>query len=182
MCFAPAFGDQEESMGKINERCGGIDVGKFQGAFQRLQTIPGVGQLAAASILAETGVDLTTFPTAEKMASSAGLYPGNRESAGIKKGSLTTQGNSYLRTTLVQCAWSATRKTGCIFQTRFRDLSPRRGQKRAIVAIAHQMLTVLHFMLKNNPTQRRQRRAHHHLRCLRRLGISVQIADAAYPY
>jgi transposase len=159
----------------------------FQGAFQRLQTIPGVGQLAAASILAETGVDLTTFRTAEKMASWAGLCPGNRESAGIKKGSQTTLGNSYLRTTLVQCAWSATRKTGCIFQTRFRELSPRRGQKRAIVAIAHQMLTVLHFMLKNNvpfngaanaPTQRRrQRRAHHHLRCLRRLGISVQIVE-----
>ncbi len=159
----------------------------FQGAFQRLQTISGIGQMAAASILAETGVDLTTFPTAEKMASWAGLCPGNRESAEIKKGSQTTQGNTYLHTTLVQCAWSATRKTGCIFQTRFRELSPRRGQKRAIVAIAHQMLTVLHFMLKNHapfngaanaPTQRRpERRAHHHLRSLRRLGISVQILD-----
>ena len=105
----------------------------FQGAFQRLQTIPGVGQLAAASILAETGVDLTTFPTAEKMASWAGLCPGNRESAGIKKGSQTTQGNLYLRPTLVQCAWSATRKTGCIFQTRFRELSPRRGRLPSLV-------------------------------------------------
>jgi transposase len=157
----------------------------FRGAFLRLQTIPGVGQLAAASILAETGVDLATFPTAEKMASWAGLCPGNRESAGIKKGSQTTQGNSYLRTTLVQCAWAATRKSGCIFQRRFRELSPRRGQKRAIVAVAHQILTVLYFMLNNdvpflgaeNPSKqrRRQRRAHHHLRCLRRLGISVQI-------
>ena len=174
----------EQMDGEILQR---MQEPPFQGAFQRLQTIPGVGQLAAASILAETGVDLTTFPTAEKMASWAGLCPGNRESAGIKKGSQTTQGNSYLRTTLVQCAWSATRKTGCIFQTRFRELSPRRGQKRAIVAIAHQMLTVLYFMLKNDvpfngaanaPTQRRrQRRAHHHLRCLRRLGISVQIVE-----
>ena len=162
-----------------------MQVPPFQGAFLRLQTVPGVGQLAAASILAETGTDLTTFPTAEKMASWAGLCPGNRESAGKKKGSQTTQGNCYLRTTLVQCAWAATRKRGCIFQTRFRELSPRRGQKRAIVAIAHQMLTVLYFMLKNDVSfnglenasrqRRRQRRAHHHLRCLRRLGISVQI-------
>ena len=161
----------------------------FKQAFEHLQTIPGVGQLAAASILAETGVDLVTFPTAEKMASWAGLCPGNRESAGVKKGSQTTQGNPYLRTTLVQCAWAATRKNGCIFQTRFRELSPRRGQKRAIVAIAHQMLGALYFMLKNNVAflgtenplrqRRRQRRAHHHFRCLKRLGISVQILGPA---
>ena len=172
----------EETDREILQR---MQLPPFQGAFLRLQTIPGVGQLAAASILAETGTDLTAFPTAKQMASWAGLCPGNRESAGIKKGSQTTQGNSYLRTTLVQCAWSATRKRGSIFQTRFRELSPRRGQKRAIVAIAHQMLAVLYYMLKNDvafkgvedaPRQRRrQRRAHHHLRCLRRLGLSVQI-------
>ena len=150
----------------------------FARAFLLLQTIPGVGQLAAASILAETGVDLATFPTAEKMASWAGLCPGNRESAGIQKGSQTTQGNSYLRTTLVQCAWAATRKKGSKFQTRFRELAPRRGQKRAIVAIAHQMQRndVFYLRVENPPKQRhRQRRAHHHLRCLRRLGVAVKV-------
>ena len=157
----------------------------FREAFLLLQTIPGIGQLAAASILAETGTDLSTFPTAEKMASWAGLCPGNRESAGTRKGSQTTKGNPYLRSTLVQSAWAATRKRGSIFQLRFRELSPRRGQKRAIVAIAHQMLTVLYFMLKNNAPfrgadtmpqkHRRLRRAHHHLRCLRRLGVTVQV-------
>jgi len=160
----------------------------FQNAFPLLQTIPGVGQLAAASIL-ETGSDLAAFPRAEQIASWAGLCPGNRESAGIQKGGQTTNGNSYLRTALVHCAWAATRKGGSVFQLRFQQLSPRRGQKRAIVAVAHQMLIILYFMLKHGvpfrgtdaaPRQRRrQRRAHHHLRCLRRLGISVQILGDA---
>ena len=157
----------------------------FQNAFLLTQTLPGVGQLAAASILAEIGTDLSPFPTAEQIASWAGLCPGNRESAGIQKGAQTTHGNPYLRTALVQCAWAATRKQGSVFQLRFQQLSPRRGQKRAIVAVAHQMLIILYCMLKqgmpfrgaeHEPQQRRrQRRAHHHLRCLRRLGIAVQV-------
>jgi transposase len=165
-----------------------IEEPPFQNAFLLLQTLPGVGQLAAASILAETGTDLSPFPTAEQIASWAGLCPGNRESAGIQKGGQTTHGNPYLRTALVQCAWAATRKQSSVFQARFQQLSPRRGQKRAIVAVAHQMLIILYFMLKQGvpfrgaesaPQQRRrQRRAHHHLRCLRRLGVPVQVLTA----
>jgi transposase len=120
----------------------------FQHAFLLMQTIPGVGQLAAASILAETGTDLSPFPTAEQMASWAGLCPGNRESAGIQKRAHTMHGNPYLRTALVQCAWAAIRKQESVFQSRFQQLSPRRGQKRAIVAVAHQMLIILYCMLK----------------------------------
>ncbi|HZL68034.1 MAG TPA: IS110 family transposase [Candidatus Limnocylindrales bacterium] len=157
----------------------------FQKPFTLLQTIPGVGQLSAATILAETGPDLDSFPTVEQMASWAGLCPGNRESAGIQKGPQTTHGNPYLCTALVQCAWAATRKRDSVFRSRFQRLAPRRGEKRAIIAVAHLMLIILYCMLKegvpfcgaeNAPKQRRrERRAHHHLRCLRRLGLSVEI-------
>jgi transposase len=157
----------------------------FQQAFRLLQTIPGVGPLSAATILAETGPDLEAFPTAEQLTSWAGLCPGNRETAGIRKGSQTTHGNPYLRTALVQCAWAATRKSGSVFQARFQRLAPRRGEKRAIIAAAHLMLIILYCMLKQRavfrgsesaPKQRRrERRAHYHLRCLRRLGLSVEI-------
>jgi transposase len=157
----------------------------FQSAFVLLQTMPGVGALSAATILAETGTDLAPFPTAEQMSSWAGLCPGNRESAGIQKGSQTTHGNPYLRMTLVQCAWAAVRKHNSIFSVRFHRVASRRGQKRAIMAVAHSMLVILYCMLKQGvsfrgaedaPKQRRrQRRAHHHLRCLRRLGLSVQV-------
>jgi transposase len=157
----------------------------FRKAFELLQTVPGLGELSAATIVAETGTDLEPFPTSEQMASWAGVCPGNRESAGIQKGSQTTHGNPYLRTALVQCAWAAARKKDSIFQARFQRLAPRRGEKRAIMAVAHLMLTVIYCMLKQQtpfrgaesaPTQRRrERRAHHHLRSLRRLGLSVEV-------
>jgi transposase len=172
----------EELDGEIIRR---MELPLFQNAFILLQTIPGIGQLSAASILAETGADLAAFPTVEKIASWAGLCPGNKESAGVQKGRGTTHGNPYLRMTLVQCAWSAARKQDSIFRARFLQLAPRRGQKRAIMAVAHSMLIVLYCMLTrsvpyNNsedaPRQRRRKhRAHHHLRCLRRLGLTVHV-------
>jgi transposase len=162
----------------------------FENAFTLLQTIPGIGQLSAATILAETGIDLAAFPSPEKVASWAGLCPGNKESAGIQKGRHTTHGNPYLRMTLVQCAWAAARKQDSIFRARFQQLSPRRGQKRAIMAVAHSMLIVLYCVLtycvltrsvpydgaQGAPRQRRRKhRAHHHLRSLRRLGLTVHV-------
>ncbi len=122
------------------------------------------------------------------MASWAGLYPGNKESAGVQKGRNTTHGNPYLRMTLVQCAWAAARKQESVFRTPFLQLAPRRGQKRAIMAVAHSMLIVLYCMLTRSvpyndaeeaPRQRRRKhRAHHHLRCLRRLGLTVQVTPS----
>src|SRR5438270_10342209 len=168
-----------------------MELPVFQNAFPLLQTIPGIGQLSAATILAETGPDLAAFPTAEKIASWAGLCPGNKESAGVQKGRNTTHGNPYLRMTLVQCAWSAARKQDSLFRARFLQLSPRRGQKRAIMAVAHSMLIVLYCMLTRSvpynhaqeaPRQRRRKhRAHHHLRCLRRLGLAVQVSPGVEP-
>ncbi len=97
----------------------------FQNVYALMQTLPGGSELSAAAILAETGTDVASFPTAERMASWAGLCQGNRESAGIRKGSQTTHGNKYLRTAPVQCAWSASRKQGSVFETRFRLLVKR---------------------------------------------------------
>ena len=116
----------------------------FETAYRLLQTLPGVGQLAAASILAETGTDLTPFPTAGQMASWAGLCPGNRESVGIRKGSQTTHGNSYLRTALVQCAWAATRKQGSVFQARFQQTARAEAGHRGCGApdVDHRVLHV----------------------------------------
>jgi transposase len=119
------------------------------------------------------------------MASWAGLCPGNKESVGVQKGRDTTHGNPYLRMKLVQCAWAAARKQESIFRARFQQLSPRRGQKRATMGVAHSMLIVLYCMLTRHvpydgvqeaPHQRRRKhRAHHHLRSLRRLGFTVHV-------
>jgi len=161
----------------------------FEQPFALLQTVPGIGRLSAAAILAEIGTDLEPFPSAEQLVSWAGLCPGNRESAGIQKGRQTTHGNPYLRTSLVQCAWAATRKQGSVFAARFRQLAPRRGEKRAIVAVAHLMLTILYCMVKRrlefqgagcvHQQRRRERRAHHHMRALRRLGLDIRVMPEA---
>ena len=65
-----------------------------------LQTIPGVNENCAATILAEIGPTVTAFPSDAHLASWAGLCPGVYESAGIKKSSHITQGNHYIKQAL----------------------------------------------------------------------------------
>jgi transposase len=146
-----------------------------------LKTLPGVEQVTAATILGEIGVDMTRFPTASQ--SWAGLCPGNNESAGISKSTHIRKGNTTLRATLNQCAWAAAHTNGTRLKFRFDHLVPRRGKKRAIVAVSHQLLTLIHLLLsqqipyldpgwkpKLNP-HARSRRASYHFRCLQRLGF-----------
>jgi transposase len=147
-----------------------------------LQTLPGVDRITAATVLGEIGADMNRFPTAAHLASWAGLCPGNHESAGTQKSGRIRRGNATLRATLNQCAWAAAHTKGTRLKFRYEHLVPKRGKRRAIVAISHQLLTLMHMLLSQNipyddpgwkPTlsaQHRTRRASYHLRCLRRLG------------
>lgn len=82
----------------------------FRTLIALLCTIPGVSTLAARSILAEIGPDMSRFPTAGHLVSWAGLCPGQNESAGKRKSSRLRKGAPWLKTMLVQCAWAASRK------------------------------------------------------------------------
>ena len=77
----------------------------FPKHFQRLQTMPGVGERSATAIIAEVGVDMTSFETAAALVSWAGLKPRNDESAGKIKSRRITHGNKYLRKSMVECSW-----------------------------------------------------------------------------
>ncbi len=66
----------------------------------KLQTIPGVNENCAGTILAEIGPTVTAFPSDAHLASWAGLCPESYESAGIKKSSHITQGNRYIKQAL----------------------------------------------------------------------------------
>ena len=118
----------------------------------RLTAIPGVGQQIAESLIAELGMNMDQFPTDAHLASWAGICAGNDESAGKKRSSRIRKGNRWLRQTLVQAAWAASHTKQTYLSAQYRRLAPRRGKKRALIALAHTMLTIVYHMLKNGTT------------------------------
>lgn len=120
----------------------------FEEAQARLRTIPGVGRDAAAVIVAETGADMRRFPTAGHLASWAGLCPGNDQSAGKRRTGKTTKGSQWLRTLLVQVAWAASHTKETILSASYRHWAKRMGKKKALVAVAHKVLKLIHKLLR----------------------------------
>jgi hypothetical protein len=59
------------------------------------------------------------------------------------------KGSPWLKTTLVQCAWAASRTKGSYLQAQFHRIRSRRGVKKAIVAVAASILTAIYHMLKD---------------------------------
>ncbi|SRR5712691_7457980 len=120
----------------------------FRAAAHRLTTIRGIGPRAASVLIAEIGVDMSRFPTAGHLRSWAGLSPRQDESAGKRRSTRTLAGNPWLKTVLVQAAWSAVRKDPSYFRAQFLRLKARRGAKKAIVAVAASILTVAYHVLQ----------------------------------
>jgi transposase len=116
-------------------------------AMERIQTIPGVGRRTAEILVAEIGTDLTRFPSAAHLASWAGLCPGNDESAGKRRSGRTRKGSPWLRTALVEAARAAARTKGAYLAAQYRRLAARRGAKRAAVAVAHSLLSIVYVLL-----------------------------------
>jgi transposase len=121
-------------------------------ALERLQTIPGVSQRAAETVVAEIGTKMEQFPSADHLASWAGMCPGNNESAGKRRSGRSRQGNRWLKRVLVQAAWAASRSKGTYPQAQYRRLARRRGRKKALVAVGHTLLVVIYHVLKRGTT------------------------------
>jgi transposase len=124
----------------------------FVAAAARPETIPGPGSRAAEAIVAEIGTDMTKFPTAGHLASWAGLCPGNDQSAGKRRSGKTTKGSQWLRTVLVQVAWAASHTKETIFGATYRRWVKRLGKKKALLALAHKILVLIHKLLKEEAT------------------------------
>lgn len=122
----------------------------YQAQVELLKTIPGVQDLAAASIIAELGVDMNQFKDAAHLSAWAGLCPGNNQSAGKIKSSRIRKGNKHLKVTMTQVAWAISRTKHTYLGSKYRALVPRRGKKRAIIAIGRKALVIIHHMLKDN--------------------------------
>jgi transposase len=156
------------------------------GVIERLDAIPGVGRRVAEQVLAEVGPDVARFPTAAHLASWAGLCPGNHESAGKRLSGRTRKGNGWLRAALVEAAWGAAHTRQSYLAAQYRRLAARRGNKRALIAVAHSLVVIIYHLLREGTIyqdlgpnyydeRRRDATVHRSVRRLERLGYRVTI-------
>ena len=124
----------------------------FAQALSLLDTIPGVDQRGAELLVAEWGTDMARFGTAERRAAWSGVAPGNDESAGKRRSGTTRKGNRALRAGLTQLAHAAVRTKGTYLSALYHRLAARRGQKRAILAVAHAIVvSAFHMLSRHEP-------------------------------
>lgn len=121
----------------------------------RICTVPGFGARTSNIVISEIGADMTRFPTPKHLASWAKICPSNNESAGKHRSGHTGQGNPYLRDALVEAAWAASRTKNTYPAAQYQHFCRRfghdtRGRKRAIVAVAHTLLTIVWTVLHDD--------------------------------
>ena len=132
----------EEHKQECLERMLKICQERYPDELRRLQTIPGVKERTATSLIAEIGTDMSKFETANHLAAWSGLRPRNDESNRKFKSRRITHGNVYLRKNIIQCAWAASRIKDCFFskfsyhQTQVR----KKNKMKVIVAVARKLL------------------------------------------
>lgn len=179
----------DEALERINAE---IDerLAPFEPMLMRLDTIPGVDRIAAISIVAETGGDMRHFATAGHLCSWAAVCPGQNESAGKRRSGKTRKGNQYLRGQLIQGALGAIHSKGTALQARYHRVKRHRGHKKAVVAVAHQMLEIAYYVMRDGVTYQElgadyfdrrhaERAVRRHVRQLESLGFRVTIEKAA---
>ena len=136
---------------ECQEKLTAICKREFPKEFENLQTIPGVKERSATSILSEIGADMKMFVTASALVSWCGLKPRNEESAGKIKSRKITHGNKYIRKTMIECAWGASRTQGC-FYSQFsytQTVVRRKNAMKVKVAVARKMLGAVWHVLND---------------------------------
>jgi transposase len=173
----------EELEDKIKEK-----LKLYREEYELLQTIPGVKETAAASILAEIGPDMSPFPTGKHLCSWAGICPGNNRSAGKSKHGRIKKGSRFLMAALVQAGWAAAHKRDSMFQRRYHRWRGKLGEAKANLAIAHSLLKLVYALLKERRAYRepdlgemheleRTKLVRHHAKRLRQLGAEESLIE-----
>lgn len=169
---------------------GDADELRWEDAIQIWDSVPGIGRRLAEQLVAEIGPQPDQFPTAEHLASWAKVAPGNRESAGKRLSSKTGKGNRWLRTSLVQAAHAAVKVKSSALAAYYRRLAKRMSGKKAMMAVAHKILTIGYTLLSKREwyrepdlSEREVRRTEQLLaqmqRRIERLGYRVSIEPPA---
>jgi transposase len=151
--------------------------------------MPGLSETTARVVIAEIGTDMSRFPTVAHLISWAGFCPRLDESAGKRRSTRTRRTTPWLKPTLVNAAWAATRKKDCYLRAQFLRIKSRRGAKKAILAVASSMLTAAYFMLRDGveyhdlgpsyyATRDKDQLTKRLLQRLRDLGVAVEVKAA----
>ena len=143
---------RKECLDKMEELCNKW----FPEQMKNLRTVPGVSLRSATSVIAELGTDMSSFEDAAHLVSWSGLKPRNDESAGKIKSRKITHGNKFLRKTLIECTWAASKTRGCFYNkfSYHQTVVRRKNKMKVQVAIARKMLTAIWFILHNNVSYR----------------------------
>ncbi|MHB8508516.1 MAG: IS110 family RNA-guided transposase [Candidatus Dormibacteria bacterium] len=165
-------------------------ISPFARQVELLDTIPGVNRRTAEALVAEIGVDMTRFESSARLASWAGLCPGQYESAGRSKRGTTRKGSKWLRIQLIEAAKAASHAKGTYLAAQYARLKGRRGSSRATVAVAHSILVAaFHILDRDQPYNDlgddwfiRRHSPEHHARKLvaqlKKLGYDVELPEA----
>lgn len=165
----------------------------YEAVRELLLPVPGFDRLTVDTIIAETGADMSRFPSPAHLAKWAGVCPGNHESAGKRRRVGITPGNRWLRRALIEAARAAARSKGSYFSAQYRHMAGRRGPNKAAVAVAHSLLDLIWHMVSTGECfhdlghdyfQRRhdpQHQARRLVSQLERLGFQVALTPPQDP-
>jgi transposase len=178
----------EESIVDISGRIA-ESLSPFATMVERLVSIPGVGRRTAEVLIAETGADMSRFPTAAYLSSWAGMCPGNDESAGKRRSGKIRRGNPWLRDALVEAGNAASHTKTTALAARYRRLMHRRGHRKAVIAVGRSILEISYYLFSRPTTyqelgsnyfdaQHAERLKRHSLALLQRLGYRVTLVPA----
>lgn len=180
----------DEAIGRLSVEIDRV-ITPFAHQVELLDTIPGIDRRCAEAIIAEIGVDMSRFGSSARLASWAGICPGQHQSAGRRKTGRTRKGSKWLQTHLNEAAKAASRSKGSYLAAQYARLKPRRGHAKATVAVEHSILVAAFhildrdlpytdlgadwFLRRNDPTRHAERLA----RQIRALGFDVTITNTA---
>lgn len=161
-------------------------IAPFEPQIELLDTIPGVNRRTAEGLIAEMGVDMGCFGSPGRLASWAGMCPGQHESAGKSRSGKTRKGSKWLSAHLREAAKAAAQSKGTYLSAQYRRLRGRRGGAKATVAVQHSILVAAYHMLERGVpyqdlgadwfiTRSPEQRARKLLHELRHLGYEVTI-------
>lgn len=167
-----------------------VRMDPFEAAIGLLETIPGISRLTAEVIVAETGADMSRFPTPGHLCAWAGVAPASHESAGKRRPAGTRKGGRWLRRHLIEAARAAARTKNTYLSAHYQRIRRRRGDNKAIIAVANTILGICWHLLTTGQTyhdlgpdhfQQRDRdgQARHLTRQLEALGYQVTLEQTA---